>query len=160
VLTIDNFIGRLSEWEVRQGKKEAQIARDLGIPLSTYRSFKAGGDRGPALVTLFRMMEAMGVETVWWLLTGETNSPDQDDQGALSPPPGHGMVRLPRGDSQPLSNTEADLLEQALTVLRGKGDAQTFATALSANIKAFHKSVQMANIQQTSEPGQGKLSAG
>ena len=152
---VASFRSRLIAMEDASGLTERAFAELLGLKPMTYRNVKGRGVQGPSLSTLAVLLNKLGAEKFLWLLTGEGT--DQIEPSA-QPPPGHTLVRLPRGDSQPLTNTEADLLEQALTVLRGKGGAKTFANALTEDIKAFHKSVQMAN--QTSGSGHGKMSAG
>ena len=152
---VDKFKSRLVEFEKASGMREKAFSEYLGLNLTTYRNMKGRGVQGPSLKILSVLLAKLGTEKFLWLLTGEGT--DQIEPSA-QPPPGHTLVRLPRGDSQPLTNIEADLLEQALTVLRGKGGAKTFANALTEDIKAFHKSVQMAN--QTSGSGHGKMSAG
>ena len=154
---VADFRSRLNELEHASGMNERAFATFLGLKLTTYRNVKTRGAQGPSLMTLTSLIAKLGTDQFIWLLTGKTPSSDQADY-VPGVPPGHTVVRLPRGDTQPVSNIEADLLEQALTVLRGKGGAKTFANALTEDIKAFHKSVQMAN--QTSGSGHGKMSAG
>lgn len=79
-LSVESFRDRVRTWEAAQGKKEAEIARLLGIKLTTYRTFKEGGERGPALFTVLRMIEAVGAETVVWMLTGQSSATERPSE--------------------------------------------------------------------------------
>jgi len=138
--------------------KQNDFAQELGISLNSMTAYAAKG-KVPEWQVLVKIAEKLNT-SVDWLLTGQEPT-GQDAPPAQGLPPGHGLLRLPRGDPRPLTGDEADRLERALAILRAQGEAEHFAKSLANNIDSFHKALLLTQSQATaSEPGRGKKTAG
>lgn len=131
----------------------AELARRSGLPEEHLRWYE-GGVQVPgeeAVRALARALDCSPGD-----ITGKGTLPERpaasEPPEAQSPPPGHAVIRLPRGDPEPLSPRHAELLEMALTILRARGEAQEMALALEQNIRSFHKGVQALTILESGRP--------
>ncbi len=55
-------------------------------------------------------------------------------------------VRLPRGDTGPVTEDQLDLLERVLVILRCPPERGDWADALVKNINMFYRGVQQSNV--------------
>ena len=78
-----------------------------------------------------------------WLLLGVDPCEAREESPAYI---GQAIIRLPRGDPEPLSDNHADLLEKAVVVLRAEGSAEHYAGSLAANIDSSYKGVLQARL--------------
>lgn len=124
------------------GMTRKEVADRVGIRrVSMTKYTKHGGV--PEWEILVNIARLLNVSTDW-LLTGQ----ERENQTRAAPLPGEVVIRLPRGDTQPLNEQQADLLEKALVVLRASGDAEHFAGSLENNIESFYRGVQNARQLQ------------
>jgi len=131
------------------GLNQKQVAELIGVSKTTVNGYATGAQL-PGGEVLLMIQSALNV-SLDWLLSGRKET----EKNAEFTPPGHGLLRLPRGDPRPLTGDEADLLEQTLTVLRGQGEAASLGEALAGSIRAMHKSVSIIN-QHGSEETTGR----
>lgn len=112
------------------------MAARLGVSQAAYGRWETGGNDIPvgALPPIAQIC-SIGIE---WLLTGQAPPPATGTAHG----PGTALIRLPRGDPRPLTEEDADLLEQALVVFRAEGPAEMYGKALRENTRAFYTAVQ------------------
>ena len=132
---------RLKEARLSTGFTQKQVGQQLGIAQSSINRWETGKDEPPpgglvALATLYAV-------SIDWLLTGHDPCATPV---VLAPIPGQAIIRLPRGDPEPLSDDHADLLEKAVVVLRAEGSAEHYAGSLAANIDSSYKGVLQARL--------------
>ena len=127
-----SFSARLER--LLEGKGKAEFARSIGIlPQQLSRYLKG---RVPDLKTLLKIAAATE-KSVEWLVTGEETG--QTPSGAMM------VAEQPlRYNTRPdLSVEEGELVDMLLAVLRGRNRENV--EAIKSNIKAFHKSREMAS---------------
>ena len=68
---IDQFKARLRNLKDRFGGSERSFANQMGLKQTTLRAILGGGSQGPSLSTVYELMESLGENQVWYLLTGK-----------------------------------------------------------------------------------------
>lgn len=139
------FGSRLRSARLAAGFTQVQVGEKLGVSHAAVNRWETGKDEPPpggivALAVLY------GKSTDWLLLGADP----EDNHKERSAYKNEAIIRLPRGDPEPLSDEHADLLEKAVVVLRAEGSAAHYAESLTANIKSSYKGVQQARLLEGS----------
>jgi transcriptional regulator with XRE-family HTH domain len=140
-LATQQYPNRLKEFRLSKGLSQEQFALKLGVSHRTYQDWEQGRT-GKFPVEVLGRLKTLGAD-LNWLLTGDRYVPRPDDHLEVS---GQAIIRLPRGDPEPLSDDHADLLEKAVVVLRAEGSAEHYAVSLAANIDSSYKGVLQARL--------------
>lgn len=142
---------RLKDARIKAGKTQGDAGEALGVSGALVGDWERGRLEPPigGLLGLAKLYDV----TPDYLLGTESSSPARKE--SATPPAGYDLVRLPRGDNQPLNNLEADLLEKTIVILRAEGEAEHFAQSLASNVNSFHRGV-LVTSNQAGEPGQIK----
>ena len=69
--SIDKFRERLKSLIGDERGAESSFAQLLGISQATLQNILKGGPQGPTVSKLYELIDKLGKEKVWWLLTGE-----------------------------------------------------------------------------------------
>lgn len=112
----------------------------MGISPRTYQDWEQGRT-GKISVEVLQRLRELGADLNWLLAGDQPGAHPKNDSQVI---PGQAIIRLPRGDPEPLSDEHADLLEKTVVVLRAGGSAEHYSESLAANINSSYKGVLQA----------------